>query len=286
MWLETFFSNPIIQIILILAIAAALHSVSGTIIAKIVQRSINKHGRESRADNKKRADTISHIFGTTAGFLIWIIAAVMILGVFDVNLASIATGAGFLGIVIGLGAQATIRDYLAGIFILLENQYRVGDIVTLSGGTTGIGTSGVVEEITLRITKLRDLDGTLNIVRNGEASIVTNRTINYSSVVLDVNVPYDVDIDAVERVMNQVGTKMTEDDAFKDEINEPIQFLRVDRFADSAVIVKAVGQVKPAMQWGVAGEYRRRLLKAFAKAGIKIALPQLVVHQEKPAKNQ
>jgi small-conductance mechanosensitive channel len=218
-----------------------------------------------------------------------VVAGATILRVLEFDLASIATGAGFLGIVVGLGAQATIRDYLAGMFILLENQYRVGDIVTLSGGTTGVGTSGagtsgVVEEITLRITKLRDLDGTLNIIRNGEASVVTNRTFDYSSVVLDVGVAYDTDIDTAERVMNQVGEEMLEDKILHEEINEPIKFLRVDRFADSAVILKAVGQVKPASQWTVAGEYRRRLLKAFAKEKIEITLPQLVIHQKQSIK--
>ena len=246
---------------------------------QILQRTNRIHPHESQSDRQKRIDTVNNIFGAAAGLVIWFVGASMILSVLHFDLSSIATGAGFLGIIIGLGAQATIRDYLAGIAILLENQYRVGDVVTLRGGTTGLGTSGVVEQITLRITKLRDLDGTLNIVRNGEASIITNRTFGYSSVVLDIGVAYDSDIDAVEIIMNAVGQEMLEDKAHKEDIREPVHFLRVDRFAESSIIIKAVGKVKPAMQWEVEGEYRRRLLKAFKKAGIEIALPQIVVHK-------
>lgn len=277
---QDYLNNPIILIILILAIAVGLHHVSGVIVASIVQRVMRPHGLETKADNNKRKDTLRNVFSATARLMIWLVAVGAILGVLRFNLASIATGAGFLGIIIGLGAQATIRDYLAGISILIENQYRVGDIVTLSGGTTGMGTSGLVEEISLRITKLRDLDGTLNIIRNGEASVITNRTYKYSSVVVDVGVAYDSDIDLVEKVMNSVGQAMQKDETMGSKISEPISFFRVDEFAASSVIVKAVGKVIPAAQWEMAGEYRRRLLKAFAKEGIVIALPQVVVHQK------
>ncbi len=279
---QDYFNNPITLTILILAIAAGLHHFSGVIVASIVQRVLHPHGLETKTDNDKRKDTLRNVFSATARLLIWLIAIGTILGVFRFNLGAIATGAGFLGIIIGLGAQATIRDYLAGISILIENQYRVGDIITLSGGTIGgMGTSGLVEEISLRITKLRDLDGTLNIIRNGEASVITNRTYKYSSVVIDVGVAYDSDIDNVEKVMNAVGKAMLKDEVIGSKISEPIAFFRVDQFAASSVMIKAVGKVVPAAQWEIAGEYRRRLLNAFAKEGIEIALPQVVVRQQK-----
>lgn len=261
------------------------HRISGWLVSRLIRRAVRGNKYETKLDEIKRENTLIAITSTTAAVVIWVVAATVILSIFNVNLASVAAGAGFLGIVVGLGAQTAIRDYLAGVFILLESQYRVGDIVTLSGGSTGIGTSGVVEEITLRITKLRDLDGTLNIVRNGEAAIITNRTNKYSSVVLDIGVGYDSDIDTVEKVMNRVGTDMLKDKILAAEINEPIGFFRVDAFGDSAVIIKAVGKVKPAKQWDIAGEYRRRLLKAFAEAGIDIAYPQLVVHQSAKSKS-
>lgn len=269
MWLDIFIQNPVIQIIFIILITILLHRASGKIIMQFLERTNRIHPNESKSDQKKRIDTVGNIFGAAAGLVIWLIAVSMILAVLHFNIASLATGAGFFGIVIGIGAQATIRDYLAGIAILLENQYRVGDVVTLRGGTTGLGVTGIVEQLTLRITKLRDLDGTLNIVRNGDASIITNRTFGFSSVVLDIDVAYNSDIDAVERIMNIVGKEMLNDKKLKDEIREPVHFLRVEGFAESSIVVKAVGKVTPAMQWEVEGEYRRRLLKAFKKEGIQ-----------------
>lgn len=280
---QTFFANPIIQIVLIVAIAALLHHFSHKIIKAAVERSMKRRrlDNETSLDMKKRRDTVSGLFTALAALVIWIAATALILQALNFDLAQIAAGAGFLGIVIGLGAQATIRDILAGIFILMENQYRVGDIVSLSGGSIDVETTGVIEDITLRITKLRDIDGTLHIVRNGEASVITNRTFNYSSVVVDVGVAYDSDIDLVEKTMNDVGQKMLDEPGLAEVIKEPIHFFRVDHFADSAVIIKTLGKVEPAQQWAIAGEYRRRLLKEFKKKDIEIAFPQLVIHNAK-----
>lgn len=271
--------NPFVQSGLIIVVAIITKRISSLVIAHIVHRAIRSHHHATKLEERKREDTIKNVFNALSGIVIWVIAIISIATAFGVNIAAVAASLGALGVVIGLGAQTTIRDYVAGVFILIENQYRVGDIVTLSGGTTGeMGTSGVVEEITLRITKLRDLDGTLNIVRNGEASIITNRTFEYSSVVIDVGVAYDSDIDAVEEVMNRVGKEMLDDETMAKSIKEPIHFLRVDGFLDSSVTVKAIGVVEPAEQWTIAGEYRRRILAAFHEAHIEIPFPQIVMH--------
>lgn len=279
MSLTEIFSHPFTQILLILLFTYILHRFSSRIINLFVTRIMARHKFETLADREKQEQTVSSIFRTTLGVMLWLIAAGAILSILNFNFAQIAAGAGFFGIIIGLGAQATIRDYLAGIFILVEGQYRIGDIVTLNGGGVSEQTSGVVEDITLRITKLRDLDGTLNIIRNGEASIITNRTYKYSSIVIDIGVSYDSDIDKVEEIMNRVGKDMLKDENLNEVIKEPMRFFRVDEFGESAVIIKTVGKVIPAKQWDIAGEYRRRLLKAFRKEGVVIAFPQVVVHQ-------
>ena len=281
MLLSQILTYPLTQIVIIALIAIIAHRFSSRVINTFIHRLMLRHAFETVSDRDKQEKTVSSIFRATASVIIWLIAAGTVLSVLKFNIGQITAGAGFLGIIIGLGAQATIRDYLAGIFILLEGQYRVGDIVTLNGGGVSQETSGVVEEISLRITKLRDLDSTLHIVRNGEASIITNRTYKYSSVVIDVGVAYDSNIDLVEEVMNKVGLDMLKDAELAKVIQEPMHFFRVDRFGDSAVIVKTIGKVVPAKQWDIAGEYRRRLLFAFKKAGITIALPQVVVHQLK-----
>lgn len=279
-----FFSLPITQIVIVLIGTFILYHFSGVLVRNFVHRLLSRHDFETKVDRIKQEDTLRSIIRTAVSLVIWLAAIGWILSILHVNVAQIAAGAGFLGIIVGLGAQATIRDYLAGMFILIENQYRVGDIVSLAGGGVGQETSGVIEDISLRITKLRDLDGNIHIVRNGEASIVTNRTYKYSSVVIDIGVAYDSDIDLVEKTMNKVGKGMLEDEALAKVIKEPIQFFRVDAFGESAVIIKTLGKVIPAKQWDIAGEYRRRILAAFKKEGIEIAFPQVVIHQAKQSK--
>lgn len=284
-------TNETVQIVLVILTALLVQAFARKFIAQLIRRAVRSHKFESRAEERKREDTIIKILGRTAGVIVWLVAFVSILGILRVNIAGLLTGAGVVGVILGLGAQSTIKDYIAGIFILVENQYRVGDIVTLSGGSTGVGvsgsgTSGVVEDISLRITKLRDLEGTLHIVRNGEASIISNRTFKHSSVVIDVNVAYDADIDQIELAMNGVGAELAAEDKWKPEFVEPIQFLRVDKFADSAVVARAVGKVVPAAQWDIAGEYRRRLLRQFKEQGLTIALPQLVIRHDNQAEEK
>jgi len=276
------FDNVIFQISIILLISAGLHYLSDFIVGYIIKLFVRRRKDQTKTDAKKREATLVSIFSTIAKLLIWMVAVMAIFDKLSLDITSIAASAGIIGIIVGLGAQTTIRDYLAGVFILLENQYRVGDVITLSGGNTGmVGTSGEVVEITLRITKLRGLDGTLNVVRNGEASIITNRTFKYANIVIDVGVSYDSDIDEVEKVMNEIGQSMTNNSDLAGDIFESISFLHIDSFSPSSVIVRAMGKVKPAKQWDVAGEYRRRLLKAFAKSSIEISLPQIVLHQKK-----
>lgn len=249
------------------------------IIEKVIRRIVRREKFETKLDEKKREDTLITVIRTGIAVLLWMIAILVVLDALGVNLAAAATGAGVFGVVIGLGAQSTIKDFLSGVFILLENQYRVGDIVSLSGGTTGaVGTSGVVEEITLRITKLRDMEGNLNVVRNGDPSIITNRTLDYSNIIIDVTVPFDTDVDELEKLMNEVGLKVIAEERFRSLIVEPIKFLRIDSFAESGMIARAVGKVSPASQWEIGGAYRRSLVPAMKKAGVSPVLPQLVVH--------
>lgn len=278
---STITNNILVHIAIIILIAFLLHFFSDTIVSYLIKVLTRRQKDQTKTDAKKREATLTSIFSTVAKLFIWTVAIVAVLDAINLNISSIAAGAGVVGIIVGLGAQTTIRDYLAGVFIILENQYRVGDVITLSGGSTGMtGTSGTVEDITLRITKLRGLDGTLNVVRNGEASIITNRTFKFANIVIDIGIDYKSDIDVVEKIMNKVGQDMMKNEKFLHNIFEPISFLYIDDLSESSIIVRAMGKVKPAEQWEVAGEYRRLLLAAFNEAGIRIALPQVVIHKE------
>lgn len=268
---NVFLQNTFTQILLIILGTIVLQMISRKIISRVVRRAVRPNRYETRLDERKREDTLINIFKTTVAAGLWISAVFSILLLLGINLASLATGAGLISVVIGLGAQTTIRDILAGIFILAENQYRVGDRISLNGGLTGVqGASGVVEEISLRITKLRGDDGTLAIVRNGEAAVITNRSFKYSNVIVDLAVELDTDVDKLELVINKVGEAMASEEQFEKSVLDPISFLRIDNFTDTVMIVKAVGKVKPGQQLELAGEYRRRLLPALKTAKIKL----------------
>lgn len=277
--LRDLFGIPVVQIMATIIVAIIAQLILRKSITRLVRKTVRGHKFNSHLDEEKRETTLITIFRTAQAVTIWVIAIVTILWQLDVNIAALLTGAGLIGIIVGFGAQSAIRDFLAGIFIITENQYRVGDIVTLRAAGTDV--SGVVEDITIRITRLRDLDGNLHIVQNGAANIITNRSFGFANVNVDVGVSYDSDINKVEEIMNKVGQDMKADQAWAEVIVEPIQFLRVDGFEDSSVRVKALGKVEPAMQWDVAGEFRRRLKKAFEKNSITIPFPQVVVYQAK-----
>ena len=279
MSLSNFTGNQAAQILITVVVAIVVQIIARKSISGIVKRIIRSHKYASHSDEEKREKTLSTIFRTASAVIIWVIAGIVILSQLHVNIAALMTGAGLLGIVVGFGAQSSIQDFLAGLFIIAENQYRVGDIVTLRA--SGADYSGIVEDITVRITRLRDLDGNLHIIQNGSASVVSNLSFGYANVNIDIGVAYEADIDKVEKVMNQVGKTMKEDQEWGEMIVDPIHFLRLDSFADSAVVVKALGKVEPAKQWDVAGEYRRRLKVAFEKEGISIPFPQRVVHSAK-----
>lgn len=275
----TIFDNQLMQILLVILAVSIIQLIIRRTIGKVIRSIVKSHKFTSPLEEKKREDTLIHLLGTASAVVLWTIGIIVILAILKVNIAAIMTGAGLIGIVVGFGAQSAIKDFLAGIFIIAENQYRVGDIVTLYASGNEI--SGVVEEITIRITRLRDLDGNVYTVPNGSTAIVNNRTFEYANVNIDVGVAYESDVDVVEKVINEVGDKMAEDKEWKEFIVEPIHFLRVDGFEDSAVRIKSLGRVKPAKQWDVAGEFRRRVKKAFEANGVTIPFPQVVLHQDK-----
>lgn len=277
--------NRLIQVLLTVIAALLLQLVLRSPIERIVRRIIRTHRYSSKEEERKREDTLITVFHTASMVLVWIVAVIVILMQLHVNFAGLLTGAGLIGIVVGVGAQGAIRDFLAGVFIILENQYRVGDIVTLSAGLPN-GVSGVVEDITVRITKLRDLDGNLHIVSNGSVGVITNMTFKYANVNVDIPVTYTTDIDKAKKVINEVGIELAGDEAMGKDITEAIQFLRVDRFDASVMIIKALGKVTAGTQWDVAGEFRRRIMIAFDKKGIEIPYPQVVVHEEQHSKHK
>jgi len=233
---------------------------------------------ESRIGRKKRGDTLVGVFMGLGKIIIVVIVAFMILGELNINIAPILAGLGIVGIAVGFGAQYLIRDLIAGVFILLENQYRVGDVAKV------VDIAGLVEEVHLRKTVLRDLDGIVHHVPNGEIRVASNYTRRFSRVNLDVSVAYSTDLDHAISVINRVGQELAEDEQWKERIIKPPQVLRVNKFGDSGIDIKILGDVQPIEQWAVMGELRLRLKKAFDEAEIEIPWPHVkLFFGEQPA---
>lgn len=267
------FHNVLVRILIALIVAAILQVVGHFFIERTVRQAVKRSKGETKLDEKKREDTVIAVARTTYTGILWLSTIFAILTLLGVNVAALLTGAGIIGVFVGLSAQNTVKDFLGGLFILLEKQYRVGDTVNFAGGTIGAtGISGRVEEITLRITKLRDLSGNLITIRNGEPTVISNKTYSFASTVLDITVTYDSDILAVEKMINDIGTKLANDPEWQEQITKPIRVLRVDSFSEAGVVVRAVGTVQPASQWDVAGEFRKRMLVAASKEGDKVKL--------------
>jgi small conductance mechanosensitive channel len=261
-----------IKIIFIIIGALVLNKVVSTFIEKAVRIAVRPDRNSSQDAEEKRENTLIQIFNTTAKIGIIIIASLMVLEEFGVEIAPILAAAGIVGLAFGFGGQYLIRDVISGLFIILENQYRVGDVVSFDNA------SGTVQEISLRKTTLRDLDGTVHHIPHGEIKKVSNLSKDFSRINLDMGVSYNTNLEHVISVINSVGTAIANDPEWKYSILLAPQFLRVNDFADSAIMLKILGETLPSKQWEVTGELRKRLKVAFDKEGIEIPFPQMVLH--------
>lgn len=264
-----------VKIIIILVGSYLFSKIINKVVEKAVKAAIVSSRVVSKIAEKKREDTLIRIFSGVIKITIFSIAALMILSELGLMIGPVLVGAGIVGIAFGLGGQYLIRDIIAGLFIIIENQYRVGDVVNFDG------TGGLVEDLSLRMTTLRDLDGTVHHVPHGEIKKVSNLSKYFSRINLNIGVAYNSNLEQVISVVNQTGIELAEDPLWKEFILKAPQFIRVDDFADSAIIIKIIGETQPIKQWDVSGEFRKRIKLAFDREGIEIPFPQLVIHQVK-----
>lgn len=262
-----------IKVLFIIIVSIIIHKLLTSFIAKAVRIAIRPEKHQSKDSEEKRENTLIQIFTTTSKIAIITISLLMILSEFGIEIAPIIAAAGIVGLAFGFGGQYLIRDVITGLFIILENQYRIGDVVKFDT------LSGAVEDISLRKTTLRDMDGTVHHIPHGEIKTVSNLSKDFSKVNLDMGVGYSTDLDHLIKVINEVGMELAQVSPFKESILKAPQFLRVNDFADSSIVVKIVGETIASKQWEVTGELRKRLKIAFDREGIEIPFPQLVVHQ-------
>lgn len=214
------------------------------------------------AVTRSRVATLTSVLRTLALVVLWSVVAVICLSQLGLDVRPILAGAGIVGLAVGFGAQYLVRDVIAGFFLVLEDQVRVGDVAVVNG------TGGLVETVTFRTIILRDLSGTLHIFQNGAVTTLANMTRGWSGYVVDVEVPFREDPDRVMAVMRRVGDELRADPAHGPLILEPIEVLGVDGFKEASIVMKARLKTLPIQQWTVGREYRRRLVLAFAAEGI------------------
>tara|TARA_R110000824_G_scaffold401771_1_gene615511 strand:- start:204476 stop:205357 length:882 start_codon:yes stop_codon:yes gene_type:complete len=261
-----------LAIVTIILLVVGMRIFNAFVLDKLVRKIIPSNHFHSAQAEKQREDTLIRIARGTLSGLVWVLAALMILSEMGVNIGPLLAAAGVAGLAIGFGGQYLIRDIVAGIFIILENHYRVGDVVCLDD------VCGVVEDVSIRMTTLRDLDGTVHNIPHGTVQRSANKSKDFARVNMNIGISYDADLDQVIEVINRVGAELALDPLWENDILKAIKFERVDKFGDSTIDMKVLGDTKPLRQWAVAGEFRMRLRKAFAKEGIDLPFPQMVVH--------
>ncbi len=228
--------------------------------------------RKEDEESKKRAKTLSAVIRNFLSAAVLVIGALTILGELGIQIGPLLAAAGIVGLALGFAGQSLVKDVINGFFIILWDQIRVGDVVQIAGK------GGLVEKINLKMTVLRDLSGNVHYIPNSNIDTVTNMTKDYSQFVFDIGVAYREDVDEVIEVIKGVDEELRRDPGFGADILEPIEIFGLDKFGDSAVVIKARTKTKPIKQWRVAREFNRRLKKQFDEKNIEIPFPHVTLY--------
>ena len=263
--------GTILQLLLILVVTVIALRLARVAVHGIVRALLDRETTEGTAQElsaieiRKRRATLESLGDALARTIIVAIAFLMALRALQLDIAPAIAGLGLLGLALSLGAQNLVRDYIAGAFILVENQFARGDVVKIADVT------GAVEDFSLRRTTLRDMDGTMHTVPNGLIGVASNLTRIWARINLDLTVALDTDLEQATRVVDELGKAMAADPAWEKRILEPPRVDRIESVTGAGVTLKILGTVRAADRWAAAGELRRRILAAFAKEGIAIA---------------
>lgn len=258
-----------IKIVLMLLTMGILCKVSDVFFKKLNKIS------SSDIEQYKKVCTVHSLLNSVVKIIVCLVGIMLILEELNINIAPILATAGVLGLAVGFGAKRLVEDVLSGLNIILSNQIRVGDTVTIDGSI-----SGVVEKITVNTVILRDFGGTVHFVRNGNINVISNQTKDYSYYVSDLGISYNQDFDTVFTVIKSIGKEMKEDEKLKNIIIDDIEVLGVDKFEESTITIKTRIKTLPSHQWVVGREFNRRIKEAFDKNSIEFPYPQITVHNE------
>ena len=265
-----------LHIAVIVVVAVIALRITTLLVHGIVKALMDREATEGTAQElsaievQKRMDTLDELGGRVIRAFVVMIAGIMVLDALELNIGPAVAGLGVVGIAVGFGAQSLVRDYLNGALILIENQYSKGDVVSIAG------VSGTVEDFSLRRTTLRDLDGIVHTVPNGEVKVASNRTRTWARINQNVTVAFGTDIDKAISVVEELGKAMAADPVWKRRILEPPRVERVESIEERGITLKILGTVRASEQWAAGGEFRKLLLEAFAKNGIRLPRPPQV----------
>ena len=243
----------------------ALHVVKLT--ARRIEQSVDDGDDSVTTLREKRGRTISQLLRSVGRVVIVTIALLLTFNVF-INIAPILAGAGILGLAISFGAQSLVRDIISGFFILLENQFAVGDVIDAAGK------SGVVERMTMRVVVLRDLEGTMHVIPNGEIKVVSNKTRGWARAVVDIAIPYTEDVDRILALVRDEAAQFSTDKIWGLQLDGPVDVLGIEELRDNSIVIRTLLKTQPGSQWNVAREFRRRLKIRFDREAIETPFQQ------------
>jgi len=260
-------------------VTAVVVAVVLSIVLKIVVRRFRRKLEGSTLTtqelNLQRIATLSGALSTAGVVLIWTVAALIVLGNLNVNLAPLLASAGVVGVALGFGAQSIVRDTLSGFFILLENQFGVGDVLELQ--TTASPVTGKVESLTLRVTSLRAFDGTLHLVPNGNIQLVSNKSRGWARAIVDVRLAYSEDVERVRAVLDELFEELRTDPELRDWIKEGPSVLGIETLADYALVIRVTADTRPSKRWATERQLRERMARRLDAEGIRVPLPPTIM---------
>jgi small conductance mechanosensitive channel len=264
-----------LRIVLIVVAAWVLARMSRRAITRTMQRLETGRGAGLVAADPRargRVQTLTNLFRSVVTVTIWVLAVLVVLGELDINLGPLVAGAGIAGVALGFGAQSLVKDFLSGVFMVLEDQYGVGDVVDLGDAV------GTVEQVSLRSTRLRGVDGTVWHVPNGEIRRVGNKSQNWSRALLDVAVGYATDLAHARQVILEVATEVCGTDEHRATVLEPPEVWGVENLGADGVALRLVVKTTPGDQWALMRSLRAALKDRFDREGIEIPHPQRALH--------
>ncbi|HEX8028363.1 MAG TPA: mechanosensitive ion channel family protein [Vicinamibacterales bacterium] len=265
------------RVLLLILLAFAANRFASSVIRN-AEHEIADGDDQKTYERRQRLQTVGALLQRFFSILIWSVAGLMVLRELDVDITPVLTGAGIVGLAVGFGAQTLVKDIISGLFLITEDQVRLGDVAEING----IG--GAVEEINLRTIVLRDVEGIVHHISNGEIRTLSNKSRDYAYYVIDIGVGLDDDTDRIVEVVRKVSADLMQDPAFAGSILEPLEVLGVDAFKASEVTLRFRIKTLPLKRWEIGRELRRRIKKAFDDNGIQIPGPQMTVTLKQPVK--